>query len=80
MGKELSLQEVLRLNKEKVRRENIQRIKKQRRKEQILTFFIGTFIVVVSLIAMSSLDKESKRAIEKCSKEHSLNYCYKNIG
>ena len=73
------MQEAIKENKYRMRKQfELQQraIKKQQKKEQLLTFFIATFIVVITITVIALSNKLTNNAISKCvEKGYSANYC-----
>ena len=74
-----SLQEVISENHKKAWEKEKARIKKEQRKETILTYIIGTFIIIATLGLLVSCDKENQKAINSCVEAgHSYYTCVSN--
>lgn len=73
------MQEAIRENKYRMRKQfefQQKAIKKQQKKEQLLTFFIATFIVVITITVIALSNKLTNNAISSCvEKGYSANYC-----
>lgn len=73
------MQEAIKLNQQRIRAERLEQIKKakkQQKKERILTVFIATFIVVITITVIALSNKLTNNAISSCVKKgYSANYC-----
>lgn len=80
------MQEAIKLNQQRMRKqfENQQKIermkqeiaKKQQKKEQILTVFIAMFIISITICVMSLSNRLTENAVKSCvSNGYNENYC-----
>lgn len=61
--------------KEKVRR-YIELKKKQEKRDRVLGYLIAAFIITISCVCISLIDKQNKSFIDTCTgKGYSVNYC-----
>jgi len=76
----MDLQTVLKINREKEWARKKALLKKEQRKEKILTFFIGSFLVVTTIMLLVANVKYDEVNLEKCIKKgFAQNVCEANL-